>query len=240
MPMSGQLVLPLGLNEVRTLENYVPGPNGEAAARIRALCEADGPSGETGLFLWGAPATGRSHLLQALCHGRAARGDAVMYAPLEEMKAMGPEALDGCEALDWVCLDDVDAVCGAPEWERALFRLFNGLRARGRSPVMTAASSPRHLPCGLPDLQSRLAWGVVLRLRPLSEAECIDALCLRARARGMGLDGDTAGYLLRRWRRDPKALFALLEHLDTASLQAQRRLTKAFVREVIKSLDGPS
>ena len=237
--MAEQLLLPLRRNEARTLDHYVPGPNAEAVARIRALHDADAATGladESGLFLWGAEATGRSHLLQALCHGRAARGDAVMYVPLEEVGALGPGALEGVAELDVVCLDDVHAVCGFLDWERALFGLFNELRERGGLLVMTAATNPRHLPCRLADLQSRLSWGVVLQLQPLNEAECIQALCLRAQARGMGLDADTAGYLLRHWRRDLKALFALLEQLDTASLQAQRRLTKVFVREVIQSL----
>ena len=242
MTTAGQLALPLQLNEARTLDNYVPGPNEEAVAQIRALCASDRlaePGAGSGLFLWGAESTGRSHLLQALCHGRAALGDTVMYLPLREREGLEPAMLEGCATLDLVCLDDLHAICGLPEWERAVFRLFNELRERGRLLVMTASSNPRHLPCRLPDLGSRLAWEVVLQLQPLSESECREALCRRARARGMSLDDDTAGYLLRHWRRDLKALFDLLEHLDMASLQAQRRVTKAFVSEVLRSLSPP-
>ena len=238
--VTGQLALPLRLNEARTLDNYVPRPNAEAVAQIRALCESGLSSvaseAGSGLFLWGAESTGRSHLLQALCHGRAALGDTVMYLPLQECKGMEPAMLEGCAALDVVCLDDVHAICGLPEWERAVFRLFNELRERSRLLVMTASSSPRHLPCRLADLGSRLAWGVVLQLQSLSELQCREALCRRAQARGMSLDEDTAGYLLRHWRRDLKALFDLLEHLDMASLQAQRKVTKAFVSEVLRGL----
>jgi DnaA family protein len=45
---------------------------------------------------------------------------------------------------------------------------------------------------------------------------------------------DTATYLLGRAPRDMERLTALLETLDLAALEAQRRLTIPFVREVLE------
>ncbi|HKJ77017.1 MAG TPA: DnaA/Hda family protein, partial [Gammaproteobacteria bacterium] len=84
---------------------------------------------------------------------------------------------------------------------------------------------------GLPDLVSRLGWGLIFHVRPLSDEQMIDALQLRARQRGLDLPADVARYLLRHYRRDMTSLASLLERLDHASLVAQRRLTIPFVKQ---------
>jgi DnaA family protein len=42
-------------------------------------------------------------------------------------------------------------------------------------------------------------------------------------------------YLQRRFRRDLPTLWGLLDAIDSAALQAQRRLTVPFIREVLGS-----
>ena len=60
------------------------------------------------------------------------------------------------------------------------------------------------------------------------------ALKLRAVTRGFDLPDEVGDYLLRYFPRDMHALFALLDHLDTASVVAQRRLTIPFVKTVLE------
>jgi DnaA family protein len=140
--------------------------------------------------------------------------------------------LEGLEALSLVCIDDVDTIAGDAAWEAALFHLFNRVRERGARIVIAGSASPRALGLGLPDLATRLAWGLVFQLHPLGDEEKAQALQLRARGRGMEMPEAVARYLLQHHARDMAALFALLERLDRASLAAQRRLTVPFVREI--------
>ena len=44
---------------------------------------------------------------------------------------------------------------------------------------------------------------------------------------------ETANFLFKRLERDMKTLFNALEKLDQASLQAQRKLTIPFVKEIL-------
>jgi DnaA family protein len=73
----------------------------------------------------------------------------------------------------------------------------------------------------------------LLPLRPLDEGEQREALRLRARARGLELPEETALYLQRRFPRDLPTLYHLLDTIDEAALQAQRRLTVPFIRSVL-------
>ena len=93
---------------------------------------------------------------------------------------------------------------------------------------------PAELGLGLPDLATRLAWGLVLHVAELKDEEKINALRLRAQQRGFELPLEVGRYLLQRSPRNMVALFDLLDHLDQASLAAQRKLTIPFVRELIR------
>jgi DnaA family protein len=167
-----------------------------------------------------------------VCRPAAERGEPVVYLPLRQRAELAPALLEGLETLVLICIDDVDAIAGDAAWEAALFHLFNRVRERGGRIVITGAAAPRNLGLSLPDLATRLGWGLVFQLHPLTDAEKAQALRLRARARGMEMPEAVAAYLLQRHARDMAALFALLERLDQASLAAQRRLTVPFVREV--------
>jgi DnaA family protein len=70
-------------------------------------------------------------------------------------------------------------------------------------------------------------------LRPLDEAQQVEALRRHAQVRGLELPDDVARYLQRRTTRDMRALCDLLDRLDAAALAAQRRLTVPFVRDVL-------
>lgn len=221
-----QLTLRIGLRDSATFANFLAGDN---AAPLYLLQQGSEPF----VYLWGGLGSGRSHLLQAACHAETARGGSAVYLALTALAGAGVELLDGLEQMSLVCLDDVQVVAGDEVWEEGLFHLYNRVRDAGGRLLAVADASPLAIGVQLADLRSRLSWGPVFQLQPLDDAGKLEALQLRARARGMELSEEVGAYLLRRCPRDMHALFALLERLDQASLTAQRRLTIPFVRELI-------
>ena len=122
---------------------------------------------------------------------------------------------------------------GQPEWEEALFHAFNRLRDAGKQLLIAADAPPRKLPIKLPDLQSRLSLALIFQLHELSDDEKLRALQLRASRRGLRLSDDVGRFILARSVRSMTVLFDTLEQLDTASLQAQRKLTIPFLKEAL-------
>ena len=221
-----QLPLGMRLRAAATFESFASGGNGELLATLR------GP-GTAPVWLWGASGSGKTHLLQAVC--AAAVGGAA-YLPLDRGAALPPAAAAGYESCRVLCLDDVDAVAGDLPWEEALFRLFNEASELRTRLVFAAGAAPRSLDWRLDDWRSRAAACVVYQLRELDDAGRVQALELRAAQRGLQLPPETSEYLLRRMPRDLKSLFSVLDHLDEASLIAQRRLTVPFIRAVLEKL----
>ena len=228
-----QLSLGVRLRDDATFANYYPGANAVTLGYVEHACETEDQWMDSQLYIWGNPGSGRSHLLQAACLRVEERGGRALYLPLADLAKYGTQLLDNVEFCDLVCLDDVEAVLGQPEWEEALFHAFNRLRDAGKQLLIAANAAPRKLPIKLPDLQSRLSLALVFQLHELSDDEKLRALQLRASRRGLRLSDDVGRFILARSVRSMTVLFDTLEQLDTASLQAQRKLTIPFLKEAL-------
>jgi DnaA family protein len=214
------------LRDRAVFASFLAGSNGLALVAAQQLAAA---RGDALLYLHGGESTGKSHLLQAVC--AAVPGAA--YFPLAQLRELGPGVLENVAQLPVIALDDLDAVAGDPQWERQLFGVYNDCLARDTRVVIAAPVPASDLAVGLPDLRSRLAAMPHFGMRPLDEAQQREALRLRAAQRGIELPDDTVQYLQRRFARDMARLHELLDRLDLASLQEQRRVTVPFIREVL-------
>lgn len=232
--MPRQLSLGVTLDDAATFDNfYVATGSVNAQARF-ALRQQLTAAGEQCIFLWGGVGVGLSHLLQAACLEARRQGLQAQYLPLAELAGEDPEQLlDELDQLDLVALDDLQLIAGQAHWERALFAFFNRMRDSGRHLLLAADGNPNELALQLPDLQSRLTWGLVFHVQSLGDDEKKRALQWRARARGLELSDEVVQFILHRASRDMRELFASLERLDKASLAEQRRLTIPFVKQVL-------
>lgn len=180
-------------------------PGANAELLARLRELAEGRLAESIVYLWGEPGSGRSHLLRA-----AARASA---RPL-------------------VLADDVEALDETRQ--RTLFMQINEARESGGSVLAAGSSPPSRLPLR-EDLRSRLGWGLVYQVKPLTDGERAVYLRAEAERRGMHLSDEVVSYLLTRVRRDLPSLGAILDELDRVSLEQQRAVTLPLVREALKT-----
>jgi len=234
-PQFPQIPLPLRGTDALTFDLYCAGDNGPALAELERVTAG---SAARNIYMWGDAGTGKSHLLHAACAAAAAARRRAALVPLAQFNSLAPALLESLEDLDFVCIDDVDAIAGRPAWEQPLFHLFNRMRESSRPLVFAARTSPAGCAISLPDLKSRLGWDLVFRLAPLREEERFAALHRRALLRGMEIPDEVLDYLSRRIARDMHSLFHWLERLDRESLSAGKRLTIPFVRELLDRPDN--
>ncbi len=224
--------LPLGVRipDRAVFATFLPARNVQATEHLARMAR-----GEVAGTAWvcGAQAAGKTHLLQAVCV-QASQTMHAAYLPLGELCMLGVDVLEGAAQLDCLCLDDLEAVTSKLEWERALFSILREIDERRARLVVSAARPPSLVRWALPDLGSRFTASTVFQLRALDESEQQEALRLRARARGFELPEETSRWLQRRFPRDMRALYELLDTLDEAALVAQRRLTVPFIRSVLR------
>ena len=225
---AAQLPLGVRLRDEATLENFLALPAlGTVIALLEKQVQADA---EPAIYLYGPPGCGRSHLLQAACHQLPA-GNA-LYLPLEQFEGVpADQVLADIEQMTLICLDNLDAVAGDADWEQALFHLCNRARESGARLLFSASEAPRNLQVQLPDLQSRLSWGVVMQLPEPDDEDKLEILRFRAGRRGLQLPPEVARFILGRSSRSLTDLMAVLEQLDRESLVHQRQLSIPFVKQ---------
>lgn len=229
--MSIQLALPIQEPDNETFDNFHIGNN---QALYSTLLQNFTQAEQRFFYLFGEKSCGKSHLLKAANNYFLQNDRTSLYIPLNKSRYFSPAVLDDLENQELVCLDDLDSVIQQEEWEIAIFDLFNRIKEQSDTILLISASqSPQNIQVRLPDLHSRLSWGIAYQLNGLDEEQKIEVLQRAAHQKGLELPLEVANFLLKRLDRDLTYLLSTLEKLDNASLQAQRKLTIPFVKSCL-------
>lgn len=209
-----QLILDLLPETPPTLDNFVLGANAEAVTALTHWLA--GQDTTTGFCLYGEPGSGRTHLLLASGFTLI---DAAKNPDLRELPTDLQIAVDNVDALD-------------ADGQIALFNHFNRLKMAGGQLLTAAPQPPAHLALR-EDLRTRLGYGLIYRLQPLTDAEKAAALSAQARERALKLTPDTLDYLLRHAPRDMRSLSAFIVALDRYTLEHKRAVTLPLLRSLL-------
>lgn len=215
-----QLILDLLPESPPSLDNFVPGGNGETLTALTGWLA--GGLAETSFCLYGESGCGRTHLLLA--------------SGFAYVDGLRNPALAGVAAGEALAVDNVEALDG--DGQVALFALFNQLKTTGGRLLTAAAQPPAHLALR-EDLRTRLGSGLIYRLQPLTDAEKVEAIAAQARERALKLPPEAVNYLLRHAPRDMRTLSMLVVALDQYTLEQKRPVTVPLLRELLQ-LDNPS
>ncbi len=224
-----QLQLDVSREDPCVFENFYNGANADVVTALRSLISRDGAPP---FWLWGAPATGKTHLLLAAVRAASDQGLSAAYLPAHA--GFKPDALDALRNIELLCIDDADKIAGAPEVEEAMGGLCRELERRGSRLVLAASSTPAGAGFERDDMRTRLASGQIWKLQSLTDEERLEAVQLRVRSRGIKLPEATARFLMRRVRRNPSDVFNLVDRLAALAASRSKQLTVPFVRLALR------
>ncbi len=114
-----------------------------------------------------------------------------------------------------------------------LFNTYNQLKESGDTLITAGLHAPTQMDLR-DDLATRLAWGLVYQLHPLTDQEKAEALTTYAKERGMDLPSEVVNYCLRYLRRDLPTLMATIDALDTWSLTQKKPVTVTMLKKLIQ------
>jgi DnaA-homolog protein len=221
-----QLPLDIGLARTPTLGSFLAGPN-EAAWRHLQLWVGSPTRSPVPTYLWGAPGSGKTHLLLAVQESLREQGAGAGWL---DPAIAEPPAFDERWAV--VLLDDVQRYSAVQQ--HAAFSWFVQAQSLQRGVLAAGAAPPTHLQLR-EDLRTRLGWGHVFQLHVLSEPDRRAVLRQAADARGVFLGDEVMDFILHRFSRDLGSLMQLLEHLDAYALQTQRAITIPLVKAMLEN-----
>ncbi|MDA8327726.1 MAG: DnaA regulatory inactivator Hda [Betaproteobacteria bacterium] len=217
-----QLLLNIVPDCPATFNNFIPGENCESLTAVRDLAQHH--KSDPLIYIWGAAASGKTHLLRAALLSAQNQHEQTLYFNAQENEGVIESG------FDLLAIDNVEHL--SPNQQIQLFSHINRAREGQGRIVCTGNAAPKYLPLRA-DLSSRLAWHLVYQLIPLSDVHKREALAQRSQTLGFILNPEHIEFLMRHWRRDLSALFTLIDRLDEYSRMEQRPITLPLLREVL-------
>jgi DnaA family protein len=215
-----QIPLPIGFDSEPDFDNFVVGDNGAALESLRRLMIPSPP-----VYLWGPAGAGKTHLLSALAGRLRVEGARVGW-----FDAASPLPWDFDEGWWLIVIDGAERLDAARQ--HAAFALFVEAATHGVQMAAAGEFPPVDLPVR-EDLRTRLGWGQVHALKPLTEAGTRAALRREADRRGIFLSDEVMDFLLTRFARDLGSLMLLLRRLDQFSLAERRAVTVPLLKKMV-------
>ncbi|MEM7080568.1 MAG: DnaA/Hda family protein [Pseudomonadota bacterium] len=233
-----QFTLRLDVPQSQTFDNFVCGRNDELVTFLqRPLPRANRRAPEfDGVWLYGAPSSGRSHLLRATLLHAHEQGVMATYVGCGDYPpgaaALGHALEHATRHGQVVALDDVDRLTGSHE-QQLLFAIVQRLLLEGGRLLLCHQQPAQEVGFELQDLASRVRSLQHFALYPLDDEGKALLLRRRASARGYELGQAVLDYWLARGPRELARLLEDLERLDQASLARLRKITVPLLKDVL-------
>ncbi len=191
------------------------------------------------LYLFGRPATGKSHLLSAICESFIEMDKSAICLSLNELIYTDVNVLSSLENFDVIAIDDLEVLAQSRQWQEALFHLINRSR-EGRRQLLFAASTPANeLPFQLTDLLSRLAQSPTFKVpngHDLADRQALMQSILRRR--GWQFDERITDYLLNEGPHRIGAMMEVLNYIQPMFSNLSRsNLSKVVISDAMRIID---
>ena len=226
-----QIPLPLSFDKRFSYANYIAQDSEYVIRQLSALFDE---TGEALIGLCGGADSGKTHLLNACAH--YARDCKVSFYLFDAQQLMEVKAnhFGDFPPGSVVGVDNLDLLAGNKPWEEQFYHLINRVKSGELRLVFSLSRMPRDTGFRLPDLKSRLMWGLLIPLESVDDQQLEGILQKRARLLGLKISDDALAYLLSHFSRRLSDQMDLLYRLDHISLSSKRRITVPLIKQTIE------
>ncbi len=241
----------LALNSDYVFENFVIGPcNRLAHAAAVAAAESPGRAYNP-LFIHGNVGLGKTHLLQAICHGVQTRPEELraLYISCETFTNHFIEAVERgalnrfryrYRHVDALVIDDIQFLAERERSQEEFFHTFNTLYQGQRQIVLSADCPPPEIPSLEERLVSRFNSGLVARI----DAPCLETRMAivrkKAKVRCIEVPEDVVRFIASRVDSNIRELEGALIKIDAMSQMKGGQIDMAVAYEALGRREAPS
>ncbi len=225
-----QIPLPLSFDKRFSFTNYIAD---NASFIVQHLTELFDETGESLIGLYGGCDSGKTHLLNGCAH--YARDSKIPFHLFDAQQLVQANAKNFSEFPEGsvIGVDNLDLLAGNRDWEEQFYQLINRVKNGELRLIFTLSRMPRDTGFRLPDLKSRLMWGLLITLQQVNDQQLASILQKRAKLLGLKISEDALSYLLNHFSRKLSDQMELLYRLDHISLSSQRKITIPLIKETL-------
>ena len=230
-----------------TFDNFIVGkPNELAYAAAQRVAQSEVVSFNP-LFLYGGVGLGKTHLMHAVAWNIKKRNPKknVVYLTAEKFMYQFIKALrfknimsfkEQFRSVDVLMIDDVQFIIGKDNTQEEFFHTFNTLVDKKRQIIISADKSPADLE-GLEDrLKSRLGWGLVADIHPLTYELRLGIIQAKAEQKSMKLKDEVLEFLADKITNNVREMEGALNRLAVHASLQDSEVNVDLVKEVLKDL----
>ncbi len=230
-----------------TFDNFIVGkPNELAYAAAQRVAQSEVVSFNP-LFLYGGVGLGKTHLMHAVAWNIKKRNPKknVVYLTAEKFMYQFIKALrfknimsfkEQFRSVDVLMIDDVQFIIGKDNTQEEFFHTFNTLIDKKRQIIISADKSPADLD-GLEDrLKSRLGWGLVADIHPLTYELRLGILQAKAEQKSINLKQEVMEFLANKITNNVREMEGALNRLAVHASIQDSEISVDLVKDVLKDL----
>ncbi len=230
-----------------TFDNFIVGkPNELAYAAAQRVAQSEVVSFNP-LFLYGGVGLGKTHLMHAVAWNIKKRNPKknVVYLTAEKFMYQFIKALrfknimsfkEQFRSVDVLMIDDVQFIIGKDNTQEEFFHTFNTLIDKKRQIIISADKSPADLD-GLEDrLKSRLGWGLVADIHPLTYELRLGILQAKAEQKSINLKHEVMEFLANKITNNVREMEGALNRLAVHASIQDSEISVDLVKDVLKDL----
>ena len=209
-------------NSRYTFNSFVVGGCNQLAYSA-AQAVADSPGGAYNpLFLYSGVGLGKTHLLHAIGHICASRGQSVLYVTSEQFTNHFVSAIKNRTTEDFrnhyrnvqvLLMDDVQFLSGKEQTHEGFFHTFNDLHTSGRQVVITSDRPPSALALLQDRMRSRFEWGLIADIEPPGLETRMAILELKAAQLNIAIDDVIIELIAKRVQKNVRELEGSLNRI---------------------------
>ena len=230
-----------------TFSNFIVGkPNELAFAAARRVSESEDVPFNP-LFLYSGVGLGKTHLMHAIAHEIKRRNPIrrVIYMSAEKFMYHFIKALrykntvafkEQFRNVDVLMIDDVQFISGKDSTQEEFFHTFNALVDQNKQLIISADKSPQDLEGIEERMRSRLGWGLVADIHPLTYELRLGILQAKEEKLSAEIPHNILEFLAHKITTNVRELEGALNRLSAFSSLVGREINQEMVDDLLKDL----
>jgi chromosomal replication initiator protein len=233
------------LNPVFTFDNFITDKTNRFAYSSALQVAKKPRDNYNPLYIFSKQGLGKTHLLNAIGH------QILISNPLINAKYISTEQLSfgfslakknqrlrnfrgNYRNLDFLLLDDIHLLDGREKLQKELIYIFNLFYESKKQIVFAGKYPPSQIQNLVPQLRSRMEWGLISEIQPPSHKTRMNIIKKKAREGNLSIPDDVF-FFLANATNDLKILVEYLVSLETYTSLHQRKINISIAKSIIKN-----